>query len=333
LHGNAAVARLDIVCDGPIFTPFGASYAPQRKERFMILGIDPKVDYAFKHLLGRDATRPILIDVIDNVLNPLPGHHIRDIELMNPFNPKEALDDKLSILDIKARDQSGRQLNLEMQMLASIAYDKRILYYWAKLHQQQLHQGADYLTLRPTISISFLNHVMFPNVPDYHLWFRLLERTHEFALSEDVEFHILELPKFKKSAAELATGLDFWLYFLRHAETMDTEALPTCLQQQPLVLRAVEELKMLSQSDVERERYEARRKAQLDYNTGMKGARLEGRQEGRLEGRVEGEKIGTIRLCERLLNRPQTPTEQLAGLSLEELTRLADDMQKQVEKR
>jgi len=73
----------------------------------MILGINPTVDYAFKHLLGRESTRPILIDVLESVLQPAPGRHIRDLELLNPFNPKEALDDKLSILDIKARDQAG----------------------------------------------------------------------------------------------------------------------------------------------------------------------------------------------------------------------------------
>ncbi len=67
------------------------------------------------------------------------GHAIADLELLNPFNPKETLDDKLSILDVKARDQSGRQFNLEMQMLAYRYYDKRILYYWARLHPQQLH--------------------------------------------------------------------------------------------------------------------------------------------------------------------------------------------------
>jgi hypothetical protein len=61
---------------------------------------------------------------------------------------------------------------------------------------------------------------------------------------------------------------------------MDTAALPAALQQQPLVLRALEELQMLAQTDVERERYEARRKAQLDYNTGLKVARMEGREEG-----------------------------------------------------
>ena len=161
-------------------------------------------------------------------------------------------------------------------------------------------------------------------------------------LTEDLEFHLLELPKFTKSADELASGLDIWLYFLRHAPKMDTDALPAALAQQPLVRRALEELKMLTQADLERERYEARRKAQMDHNTIMKVARLEGREEGRkegraegreegrAEGRAEGEKIGMIHAFERLLNRPQTPTEQLAGRSFEELTRLADELQGQL---
>jgi predicted transposase/invertase (TIGR01784 family) len=293
----------------------------------MILDIDPKVDYAFKHVFGRNQTRPLLIDVLDSVLNPTPAQRIRDIELQNPFNPKEAFDDKLSILDIKARDQSGRQFNVEMQILAFRHYEKRILYYWAKLHQQQLREGQDYLELRPTISISFLDHVLFPGVPDYHLRFRLLEENGHFPCTGDIEFHLLELPKFTKSAEQLGTGLDIWLYFLRHAGKIDTEALPAALRQ-PLVLRAFEELKMLTQDDVERERYEARRKAQLDINTGLKAARMDGRE----EGRVEGEKIGIIHLCEHLLKRPETASAELAALSLEELTRLADNLQAQVEK-
>src|SRR5438132_4265369 len=241
----------------------------------MILAINPQVDYGFKHMLGRDSTRPILMNVLDSVLQPAPGHGIREIELLNPFNPKEALDDKLSIRDIKARDESGRQFNVEMQMLAFRYYQKRILYYCARLHQQQLREGQDYLELKPTISISFLDHVLFPQAPDYHLRFRILEASHHFPFTEDMEFHILELPKFTKPATELASGLDIWLYFLRHAEKMDTEALPAVFRQQPLVLRAVEELKMLTQTDLERERYEARRKAQLDYNTALKVARVE----------------------------------------------------------
>jgi predicted transposase/invertase (TIGR01784 family) len=288
----------------------------------MILNIQPTVDYAFKHMLGRESTRPILIDVLNQVLAPAPGHHIRDIVLLNPFNPKESLDDKMSILDIKARDASGRQFNVEMQMLGYSSYKQRIQYYWAKLYQQQLHEGEDYFELKPTISISFLDHVLFPQVKDYHLRFRLLEESHHFPLSDDVEFHLFELPKFNKTLTELRTGLDIWLYFFRHAATIDTEAIPDILKQ-PLVVRAVEELKVLAQTAEERERYEARRKWQLDYNTGMKGARLEGRAE---------EKIGIIRFCERLLKRPETALEQLRGLPFEELTRLTLQLQEEVER-
>jgi predicted transposase/invertase (TIGR01784 family) len=140
-----------------------------------------------------------------------------------------------------------------------------------------------------------------------------------------MEFHILELPKFQKSVGQLKGGLESWLYFLRHAEMMDTDAVPAALQQ-PLVLRALEELKMLTQTDLERERYEARRKAQLDENTLVKVARLEGQQ----EGRTQGEQIGAIHLCERLLNRPETPTERLAALSFEQLARLAAELQGEV---
>jgi predicted transposase/invertase (TIGR01784 family) len=200
--------------------------------------------------------------------------------------------------------------------------------------------------------------VLFPEVPEHHLRFRLEETAHHFAFSDHIDVHLLELPKFTKAATELLTGLDIWLYFLRHAQNMDLEALPAALER-PLVRRALEELKMLSQTDLEREQYEARRKAQLDHNTALKVAQIEregareegrregreegrrqgrqegrqeGREEGRQEGRTEGEKIGMIRLLERLLHRPQTPTEQLCSMSLEELARLADALQEAYQK-
>jgi flagellar biosynthesis/type III secretory pathway protein FliH len=199
----------------------------------------------------------------------------------------------------------------------------------------------------------------------------LLEKEHQFPLTGDLEFHILELPKFTKTLAELSGDLDIWLYFLRHAAMIDTDAVPEALRK-PLVLRALEELKMLTQSDLERERYEARRKAQLDHNAILMEAQLivrenlekglqqgleqgrqqgleqgrqqgleqgrqqgleQGRQAGLQEGQAKGEKIGIIHMCERLLHRPETPTDKLVGLLLEELTRLGEELQKQIEKR
>jgi flagellar biosynthesis/type III secretory pathway protein FliH len=128
---------------------------------------------------------------------------------------------------------------------------------------------------------------------------------------------------------ELSSQLDIWLYFLLHAEKIDAEALPQVFSS-PLISRAVRELKMLSQTDTERERYESRRKAQLDYNSDMKAARLDGKAEGKAEGLAEGKFIGVIQFCERLLQCPETPMERLHSLSLEELTRLAGELQTQI---
>lgn len=151
--------------------------------------------------------------------------------------------------------------------------------------------------------------------------FHLLEDQHHFSMSQDIEFHFLELPKFDKTLAELNSGLDVWLYFLRNAEKIDEAALPPVLAQ-PAILRAVEELKMLTQTDIERERYYARRKQQLDHDSAIIGAQELGQQ----LGQQIGEKIGVIRLCEQLLEMPATSQEQLAAMSLEDLTRLADDL-------
>jgi len=49
----------------------------------MILGITPTVDYAFKHLFGRESTRPLLVSILDSVLAPAPERRIRELELLN----------------------------------------------------------------------------------------------------------------------------------------------------------------------------------------------------------------------------------------------------------
>jgi flagellar biosynthesis/type III secretory pathway protein FliH len=120
---------------------------------------------------------------------------------------------------------------------------------------------------------------------------------------------------------------------------MELDNVPAVFHKFPLVLRALEELRMLGQTELERERYEARRKAQLDYNTGLKVAHLEGhaagRSEGRAEGRAEGQQaiIALIHGSERLLSRPLTAAEKLAGLPLSELTQLAEKLQTELVKK
>src|ERR1700689_4241811 len=101
----------------------------------MVPGIDPKVDYAFKRLFGSPHNTRILVSLLHAVLRPAADEEIIELQLLNPFNDKEALDDKLSVVDLKARDQKGQHYTIEMQLVLQRQFTERILYYWARLYQ------------------------------------------------------------------------------------------------------------------------------------------------------------------------------------------------------
>ena len=283
----------------------------------MPIGIDPTIDYAFKRVFGRQENEESLCSLLNAVLRRPVGQRIESVVILNPFLPLEAFDDKLSVLDIKARDESGRMFNVEMQIRLHHALRERVLFYWAKLYTEQLSEGEDYAALRPTISVLVVDDILFPELAGPHHRFRLCEESRGTVFSDQIELHVLELPKFAKRLPELTDDLDKWLFFLRHAATLDLNHWPLELAASPWQ-RAGKELAMLAQTDIEREKYEARRKGQRDYTTDM-------RAERRI-GRAEGEAIATIRLLQRLLKRPATSNEEFGAMSIEELTALEAEM-------
>ena len=75
---------------------------------------------------------------------------------------------------------------------------------------------------------------------------------------------------------------------------------------------------MLSQTEVERELYEARRKGHLDYLTDMRVERQIGRRDGRVEGRIQ--------LLQKLLRLPMSSDEELEAMGSVELDSLANTL-------
>jgi len=235
-------------------------------------GLDPKVDYAFKRLFGREQNRALLLHLLNAVLELPPSDRLTEVQLLNPFSDKDALDDKLSIVDVKARDQQGRFFQIEMQVLPERAFRSRVLYYWAELHRGQLSEGEPYGALRPTISVCITNFVLFPEVHDHLLRFELLNAEHWLCFSPNLLLVSLELPKFDRQPDQLTGALDMWTYFLRHGEELEADDLPATLNT-PEIQRALEELTVLSQNDLDRERYEARLKLQRDELSRLYSAR------------------------------------------------------------
>jgi hypothetical protein len=70
--------------------------------------IDPKIDCVFKALLGSEENRNLLVHFLNAILTSDLAAPITEAEILNPYNDKEFLDDKLSVVDVKVKDSEGR---------------------------------------------------------------------------------------------------------------------------------------------------------------------------------------------------------------------------------
>ena len=122
--------------------------------------INPRVDIAFKKIFGVAENKDLLISLVNSIVGE--EDQVSEVTLLNPYNAKNFKKDKLSILDIKATGKDGKRFNIEMQVSDEEDYDKRALYYWAKLYSDQLKTSEDYGTLCKAIGIHILNFTSIP---------------------------------------------------------------------------------------------------------------------------------------------------------------------------
>jgi hypothetical protein len=183
--------------------------------------------------------------------------------------------------------------------------------------------------------------VLFPAVPEYHLWFQLISPRNGIALTDHLCIHFFELPKFQRPLKELTTPLEGWLYFLRYAEDLNPQSLPEPLDT-PEIRQAMEVLMMLARVDIQKEIYEGRIKARRDEQMrltdtlaegrakGMAEGRAEGLAQGLEKGRLEGILIGRIEFAQKLMRREETPRAALEAMPLEALEALAVQLEREL---
>ena len=120
----------------------------------MAIGIVPTVDYAFKKLLGSPDHSAITLHFLNAVL--AHDRVIQSVEFLNPFLEKEFEEDKLAILDVRAKDDQGRWLNIEMQTSVPGELPQRLAYYAANQYVGQMKEGDAYESLTPPLGSVFL---------------------------------------------------------------------------------------------------------------------------------------------------------------------------------
>jgi predicted transposase/invertase (TIGR01784 family) len=308
--------------------------------------VNPRVDIAFKKIFGVEENKDLLISLINAMLSK--EDQIAEITLLNPYNAKDFKNDKLSVLDIKAKSVDGRRFNIEMQVADEADYDKRALYYWAKLYTEQLKEGNDYSKLCKAIGIHILNFTSIPQNQKYHNVFHITEKKTGMKYFENLELHTIELKKFAPDntaeklsdlVKKIKSSLDIWLAFLTRHDLLNKEKLPKELDDRNL-RKALTALEVVNFSEEERMIYEdhlgwLRMEASALKKQEMKG-RIEGIiegerigiEKGKIEGKIEGKTEALMSFIKNLVSEKESSERiaKLTGLSLTEVEKIRKEI-------
>ncbi|CAK0743609.1 transposase [Gammaproteobacteria bacterium] len=217
--------------------------------------IDPKIDCVFKALLGSEENRNLLIHFLNAVLAGELSAPIATVDLLNPYNDKEFLDDKLSIVDVKAKDDKDRIYQIEIQLVSYSYLPARILYTWADIYSQQLQSGNDYLKLKPTYSIWLLGENLIQDDKEYAHTYQLRDAKGK-TLIDHGGIWLLELKKF--AAQQIENDQQRWLQFFKKGDQFDDETNLPDWMNTPEMRQAMSTLRQFSEKERNYHAYQAR---------------------------------------------------------------------------
>ena len=274
-------------------------------------------DLYFKKLLGDKSRKNLTLSFLNSILNKDEHDYFTDVTFLDKDNEPLILDGKLSKLDIRADLNDGTQIDIEVQVCPFKFMAERSLYYWSKMYSEQLEKGAEYKKLKRAIAINLLGFAYLDDEVDWHNSYNFLNVKSHKMLTDHIEIHFLELPKFTlKDMRKIRTSEAWGAYF---SGRYNKEELEEIAMTTPAIREAVAFEDLFLQDKIERRAYEQREKAIRDHYSYMHAYKEEGLLEGRYEHAREMAKI--------MLKDKQDMDiiVKYTGLSVEEIEKLKLD--------
>ena len=273
-------------------------------------------DYIFKRVFAFEGNESVLKDLLEAILRK----NIKNVTIKNPEIIPYEREDKRGLLDIKAETDDGTVLDIEMQMEDKKNIEERGTLYLANMITSQLQVGDDYTTLKKSIVI-FITNYNFLKRNSYHSVGKMkfdetLEEEYvdmgyseeEQIASKYIEFHYIELTKYKKKNSSKFTKLDQWMcvFTNRKGEMMLAE------KENKEIKKAMNTLDYISSDPKERERHNSVIMDEYNRLTSEQNFFEAGKEEGIIETAKEMLKE----------NIPIETIEKVTKLSREEIEKL-----------
>ncbi len=269
-------------------------------------------DYVFKRTFTRDDPNGILKDFLEAILKI----KLKNVQVLNAEIPKDILNEKGSVLDIRAELDNKRIADIEMQVENQGNISKRSTVYMSKNIATQIKTSEDYKGLKPSIVINILNFNRYKRNSYHSIAHMKFEETSKEAYvdlgykKEDLlatnvlEMHFIELPKFIKKNPEIKTKLDEWLWLIVGRE----DKVEMSKLDNPEVKKAMKLVDEIMADPKEREIIEARAMAKFNYDTGVAYAKEQEIKE--IAKRMKELKMSDEQICQ-ILNITEEELKEL----------------------
>ena len=261
----------------------------------------------------------MLKDFLNAVLTDSDYPPLCEVRVRNPHNLSAGINQRESILDVKATDESGRLFDIEIQAIEDTRFTERTLYYWAEIYAKQIKRGESFDMLKPVICINVLNFILDRRHNDVHSEYHIVNKRHpNLALSGAFGIHYLEIPKFKGTGKPVKRALYEWLAFLK--DGANEEVFMEYLINDPHVLRAEEKFKNFTLIPPEQDAYEAHMKWVSMSKDLVADSFTKGVAEGKSSGKEEKARETAINLKKEHIS--VEIIMRATGLSKEEIENL-----------
>ena len=273
-------------------------------------------DWAVKRMLRDKAN----FGILEGLFQVLTGRQMRIVEILESEANQEDATDKFNRVDVKAKDENGEIIIVEVQVTRQIHYLERILYGVSKAITEHIALGDDYNTVKKVYSINIL-YFNFGEGDDYlyHGTTRFMgAHTHDeqtistrennvvtLTTPTDIfpEYFLIRVNEFNKVAT---TPLEEWLDYLKNQHiSPDTTA--------PGLQEARQKLEVMNMTRNERLAYERHLENLMIEKDVIETAQADGYEQGREET--------AMKIAQRMLAVGIQPdiVAQTTGITVEQL--------------
>ncbi|MBR3133052.1 MAG: Rpn family recombination-promoting nuclease/putative transposase [Clostridia bacterium] len=251
--------------------------------------LKPTNDFVFKRIFGVQKNSDLLKDLLEGIL---PDIKIKKVKVNKDVSlERKQIAEKLGILDVIATLNDNTIVNIEMQVKDPYNTIERSLFYGTGIYHENLFSGQDYAEVPRSISIWITDYNVFDEGP-FHEKARIKRDYENIVLTDKLELHYIQLPKFRKKCKRISSKLEEWLSFIKYDNMEELHMIKN-----EKIKKAEEELEYLTGDEEAKRLAYLREKAIRDeYNSNSMARKI-----GIEEGIKKGEQESRIKIAKKML--------------------------------